>query len=60
RNDVMYRQFSSEFQRITEQLAASAEKGNFDQAALKWMDVTMSCIECHRFVRGVMVARETE
>ncbi|MCA9088176.1 MAG: hypothetical protein KDA90_06005 [Planctomycetaceae bacterium] len=58
RNDVMYRQFSGEFQRITEQLSVAAKKGNMDQAALKWMDATMSCIECHRFVRGVMVTKE--
>jgi hypothetical protein len=55
-NDAMYRQFSSEFRRITEQLVEAGEKKNMDQAALKWVDATMSCIECHRFVRGIMIA----
>lgn len=55
-NDIMYRQFSGEFQRITRELVRAAEEDNLDRAALKWMDATMSCIECHRFVRGMMVA----
>lgn len=55
-NDAMYRQFSGEFRRITQQLADAGEKKNMDQAALKWVDATMSCIECHRFVRGIMIA----
>jgi hypothetical protein len=55
-NDAMYRQFSGEFRRITQQLIDAGEKKNMDQAALKWVDATMSCIECHRFVRGIMIA----
>lgn len=55
-NDAMYRQFSGEFRRITEQLVDAADKKNMDQAALRWMDATMRCIECHRYVRGVMIA----
>ncbi len=55
-NDPIYRQFSSDFQRITEMLVEAAEKNNLDQAALKWMDATMSCIECHRYARGMMIA----
>lgn len=55
-NDAMYRQFSSEFREITQQLIAAAEKNNEDRAALKWMDATMSCIDCHNFVRGIRIA----
>jgi len=55
-NDVMYRQFSGEFQRSARGLLEAAEKKNFDAAALKWMDTTMKCLECHKFVRGVRVA----
>lgn len=57
-NDAMYRQFSGDFREITEQLLDAAEKENMDRAALKWMDATMSCIECHRYVRGTMIADE--
>lgn len=55
-NDAMYRQFSSEFREITQQLIAAAEKNNEDRVALKWMDATMSCIDCHNFVRGIRIA----
>jgi hypothetical protein len=55
-NDPMYRQFSGEFRRITQQLKEAAEKEHMDQAALKWMNATMSCIDCHSFVRGIMIA----
>lgn len=56
KNDVMYRQFNNEFQRSAKGLLEAAEKGNFDAAALKWIDTTMRCLECHRFVRGVRLA----
>lgn len=58
--DTMYRQFSGEFREITQQLIDAADDQNMDRAALKWMDATMSCIECHRFVRGIMIADEPE
>ena len=56
RNDVMYRQFSGEFQRSAQSLLEAAEKGNYDAAALKWIDTTMKCLECHKFVRGTRIA----
>ena len=55
-NDVMYRQLSSEFQRTATGLRDAAETNNFDAAALKWIDTTMKCIECHKFVRGTRIA----
>jgi len=58
-NDPMYRQFSGDFRQITQQLAEAAEKKNLDRAALKWMDATMSCIDCHSFVRGIRIADST-
>ncbi|QDU40197.1 hypothetical protein Mal4_45520 [Maioricimonas rarisocia] len=57
-NDVMYRQFSAEFRRITQKLDEAAQEGNLDQATLKWVDATMSCMECHRFVRGMLITDE--
>ncbi len=54
-NDVMYKQFSAEFQRVTKDLSQAADEDNFDQAVLKWMGATMACIECHRFVRNTLV-----
>jgi hypothetical protein len=55
-HDVMYRQFSGEFQRTAKGLLEAGEKKNFDLAALKWMDTTMKCLECHKFVRGARLA----
>lgn len=55
-NDALYRNFSDDFQRVTGELVKAAEDENLDRAALKWMDVTMNCIECHRYARGIMIA----
>ena len=55
-NDVMYKQFSEEFQRTATKLAAAADKGNFDDVTLKWIDATLTCVECHKFVRGMRLA----
>ena len=57
-NDPIYRQFSGDFREITQQLIKAAEEGNADRAAMKWMDATISCLDCHRFVRGMHVAGE--
>ena len=58
-NNVMYLQFSKEFQRNAEKLVDAAQEKNLDRAALRWMDTTMSCIECHRFVRNELVVQGT-
>jgi len=57
-NDPIYRQFSEEFTRTTKKLQSAAEKENFDDVALKWIDATMSCVECHKWVRGMRVAKQ--
>lgn len=56
--DAMYKQFSDEFTRNAEKLVEAAKEKNIDRAALRWMDTTMSCIECHRFVRNVLVVEK--
>ncbi len=58
-NDVMYRQHSNEFQRVVSRLVKAAEEERLDGAALSWVEATMSCIECHRFVRAVLMADKT-
>ena len=57
-NDAVYRNFSGEFQQTTKELMDAADNENLDRAALKWMDATMCCIECHRYARGVLVTLE--
>lgn len=56
--DAMYKQFSDEFARTAEKLKEAAKDKNIDRAALRWMDATMSCIECHRFVRNQLVVEK--
>ena len=50
--DADYREHSREFRDNAAKLSAAAEAGDFDKAALRWFDVTMSCIECHDHVRS--------
>ena len=51
-SDADYREHSREFRDNAAKLSAAAEAGDFDKAALRWFDVTMSCIECHDQVRN--------
>lgn len=57
-NNVMYKQYSEEFQQSAKKLVVAAEKENFDGAALKWIDTTMKCMECHKYVRGAALAAQ--
>ena len=50
--DADYREHSREFRENAAKLSAAAEAGDFDKAALRWFDVTMSCIDCHDHVRS--------
>lgn len=49
--DADYREHSREFRENAARVAKAAEEGDFDKAALRWFDVTMSCLECHDHVR---------
>ena len=50
--DPEYREHSREFRENAARVAKAAEEGDFDKAALRWFDVTMSCLECHTHVRS--------
>lgn len=52
-----YRHHSAEFQRIANELTKQAQKKNLDGAALAYVQMTMSCVNCHKYVRGVRMAR---
>lgn len=49
--DPQFLQHSQEFERITTQLAKYAKDKNLDGASLMYVQLTLNCIECHRFVR---------
>ncbi len=46
-----YKRQSEEFRRSCNALRAAAKARNLDGAALAWMEVTMKCIQCHKYVR---------
>jgi cytochrome c556 len=52
-----YVQQSLEFRRTAEALAAAAKKKNLDGAALAYVDVTMKCVNCHKYVRAVRMPK---
>ncbi len=51
-----YLQHSTEFRRAADSLTEAARKRNADGVALAFVDVTMKCVTCHKYVRGVRTA----
>ncbi|NIL96625.1 MAG: hypothetical protein GTO62_05665 [Planctomycetales bacterium] len=51
-----YVQYSLEFRRAAHAIVAAAKEKNLDGATLAYMDVTMKCIKCHKYVRGIRMA----
>lgn len=43
---------SQEFRRIADRLTAAAREKNLDGATLAYVELTMECVQCHRYVRG--------
>jgi hypothetical protein len=52
-----YEVHSNEFRRAAEGLAQRAREKNLDGAALAYVDMTLSCVKCHKYVRGVRMTR---
>lgn len=52
-----YLQHSAEFRRCCEDLKKRAEKRNLDACALSHLQLTMSCINCHKFVRSTRIVK---
>ncbi|MFM7108988.1 MAG: hypothetical protein ACKOZU_10420 [Planctomycetaceae bacterium] len=48
-----YARHSEAFRRACDGLRRAAREKNLDAAVLCWMDVTMKCVQCHRYVRDV-------
>jgi hypothetical protein len=46
-----YEIFSNEFRRAAEDMIQNAKDKNLDRAALNYVELTLSCVKCHRFVR---------
>lgn len=44
---------SAEFRRACDSLRDAAQRKNLDGATVAWMDVTLKCVQCHKYVRDV-------
>lgn len=53
-----YARQSAEFRRSCESLRTAGRERNIDAAVLAWLDVTMKCVQCHKYVRAA--ERESE
>ena len=51
-----YDQQSVTFRRHINSMVKAAKDKNLDAATLAYMRVTMSCVDCHKLVRGKLVA----
>ena len=51
-----YDQQSVTFRRHVNSLVKAAKDKNLDAATLAYVRVTMSCVDCHKLVRGKLVA----
>jgi hypothetical protein len=48
-----YELHSNEFRRAAETISRKAKEKNLDGVTLAYMDLTMSCVRCHQYVREV-------
>lgn len=55
-----YRERSTEFRRSVDAVTEAAKKKNLEAAALGYVDVTLKCVNCHKYVRKVRMARLEE
>ena len=51
-----YTRRSNEFRRAVDDLTKAAKNKNLDGATLAYVNVTLKCIECHKYVRTVRQA----
>lgn len=56
-DDPLYPHHADEFRRIVIKLEKAAKEQRLDGATLGFVDMTLSCVECHKFVRSIQIAR---
>ena len=54
-NDPLFREHSVDFQRVAQRLVKNGKDGKLDAAALSWLEMTMQCIECHKWSRANLI-----
>ncbi|MEW4569937.1 hypothetical protein AB1L88_18900 [Tautonia sp. JC769] len=59
--DITYTRYTEEFIRLTEALEEEGREKNIDGATLNYVNLTINCVNCHKFVRDRRVTfREPE
>ena len=53
-----YRQRSTEFRRSVDALTDASRERNLDGATLAFVQVTMKCVSCHKYIRSVRMASQ--
>ena len=56
RETPQYEVFSGEFRRHADALAKAAKERNLDAASLAYVQMTLSCVNCHKYMRGPKMA----
>jgi hypothetical protein len=52
-NAEQYLAYTRDFQRLCDELSQKAKAKNIDGAALAYVQLTMNCVNCHKYVRSV-------
>lgn len=55
-NTPEYVDYSRKFRNAADTLADMAKKKNLDQATVAYNQLTLKCVQCHKYVRGVRMA----
>jgi hypothetical protein len=55
-NDPFFREHSVDFQKTAKRLSKNAKDGKLEGSALTWLELTMQCIECHKWTRANLIA----
>lgn len=55
-----YELHSNDFRRSAETLSKMADAKNVDGAALAYVDMTLTCVRCHKYVREVRMVRAND
>ncbi len=52
-----YVDYSRKFRNAADALSEAAKQKNLDKATLAYNQVTARCVECHKYVRGIRMAK---
>lgn len=54
--DPLYKEHSDDFRKVVIKMERAAREKRIDGATLGFMDMTMNCVECHKYVRTILIA----